>query len=457
MVLLIGGNRAFGVRKGRETIMDNPDIRRRSLLKGGGAALAGLSILQVAGPTHAFPPQSDQERHDVWDDDQPDPSRALGEPGDVVLPWLDQPPPFPFPDAAGSQLVWEELDSWLIPPEKFHFVTHYGVPSGLDEAAGLWRVNVAGLVARPLSLSLPDLKARRRREVDFTLECAGNTGTGLPFAKGFIGNARWAGTPLAPLLEEARPLKDAIEVVFYGIDHGTQTIRDNTGVVSAGQTGTIPPEGGLTITEQFARSMSLDDALDPRNLLCYQMNGQDLPHKNGFPLRLIAPGWYGVANVKWLTRIEVRDHRHAGNFMARDYVTIREEHRGGNPFWTFSTVRHFRLKSAPAKVVHRGSRYVVLGAAWGAPIAAVEVRIDDGPWKPASLFGPVTHWRSSRGLAWRFWTFNWGMPSAGEHRVTSRAFDNDGNMQPAPNDPFLASKVTFWETNGHITRQVLIP
>jgi hypothetical protein len=76
---------------------------------------------------------------------------------------------------------------------------------------------------------------------------------------------------------------------------------------------------------------------------------------------------------------------------------------------------------------------------------------------PARLFGPVTHAQSSRGLAWRFWTFNWGMPAAGEHRVTSRAFDIDGSMQPAPNDPFLASKVTFWETNGQITRRVLIP
>ena len=105
-------------------------------------------------------------------------------------------------------------------------------------------------------------------------------------------------------------------MVFYGIDGGMQTIRDNTGIVSAGQTGTIPPAGGaLTIPERFARSMSLDDALDPRNLLCYEMNGEPLPHKNGFPVRLIAPGWYGVANVKWLTRIEVRDQRHAGNFM----------------------------------------------------------------------------------------------------------------------------------------------
>ena len=289
----------------------------------------------------------------------------------------------------------------------------------------------------------------------FTLECSGNSG--LPFATGFIGNARWAGTPLARVLEEARPRRDAVDVVFYGFDRGTQAIR-TTRESWAGQSGTLDPDtGALTITERFARTMSLDEALDPRNLLCYEMNGEPLPHKNGFPVRLIAPGWYGVANVKWLTRIEVRDQRHAGNFMARDYVTIREEQRGGEPFWTFNTVRHDRLKSSPAKVVRRGNRYVVLGVAWGAPIEAVQVRIDDGPWMPARLFGPVTRNRNLRGLAWRFWTFEWGMPAAGEHAVTSRAFDIDGNMQPAPNDPFLASRRTFWENNGQIMRRVLIP
>ena len=441
--------------------MEHRDVSRRTLLKGGGAALAGLS-LQAASPAHAFPQDDQREQHEKhgWDDDQPDPSQSLGRPGDVVLPWLDQPPPAPFPDLP-LQLVWEELDSWLTPPAAFHEVTHYGIPSGLDTLAATWRVRVAGLVAHPLSLSLADIKDRPRREIDFTLECSGNHGTGLPFATGFIGNARWAGTPLAPVLEQAGLLKDAVEIVFYGIDRGTQTIRDNTGIVRGGLTGTVEPDAGggldLTITEQFARSMSLDDALDPRNLLCYEMNGESLPEKNGFPIRLIAPGWYGVANVKWLTRIEVRNQRHAGNYMARDYVTIREEQRNGQPLWTFSTVRHDRLKSAPAKVVRRGSHYVVLGVAWGAPIAAVEVRIDNGPWLPARLFGPVAHSRNRRGLAWRFWTFGWGMPAAGQHRVTSRAFDADGNVQPAPDDPFLASKVTFWESNGHITRQVLIP
>jgi hypothetical protein len=127
----------------------------------------------------------------------------------------------------------------------------------------------------------------------------------------------------------------------------------NSGIVSGGVTGTVVPDGeggqDLTITEQFARSMSLHDALARDNLLCYEMNGDPLPPEHGFPVRLIAPGWYGVANVKWLTRIEVTDHRFAGRFMARDYVSIREEQRGGQTVWTFATVSHDRLKSAPAR------------------------------------------------------------------------------------------------------------
>ena len=156
------------------------------------------------------------------------------------------------------------------------------------------------------------------------MECSGNADTSSDFFFGGVGTARWGGARLAPLLEEAGVLDEASEVVFWGADRGTVTIRDNVGIVSGGHTGTVEPDstGGLdlTITEQFARSMSLDEALHPDNLLCYEMNGGPLPPLNGFPVRLIAPGWYGVANVKWLTRIEVMDHRFAGRFMARDYV-----------------------------------------------------------------------------------------------------------------------------------------
>ena len=165
-----------------------------------------------------------------------------------------------------------------------------------------------------------------------------------------------------------------------------------------------------------------------------------------------------MANVKWLTRIELRDGRFAGRFMARDYVTIREEQHDGNVVWTFTTVGRDRLKSAPAKVTRRGGRYAVMGAAWGAAIAAVEVSIDGGPWRRAALQRHNRlRSRRSREYAWTFWRFDWGRPAPGPHSVTSRAIDIEGNVQPAPDDPYLASKVTYWESNGQITRRVAIP
>jgi DMSO/TMAO reductase YedYZ molybdopterin-dependent catalytic subunit len=423
--------------QGKERPVVNQEMSRRGLLKGGGAAIAGLSAFQVAGPAHAFP----------------------GERGEEVIPWLDQPAPNPVPDVLQNLLVWEELDSWLTPADNFFVVSHYG-NQALSEAS--WRLSIGGLVARPQTLTLADLKARPRREVTFTMECSGNTG--LPFFIGGVGNARWAGTPLAPLLERAGVGEHGTEVVFWGADSGQLTIRDNGGVLGGGQSGQVMDDGAggldLTITEQFARSMSLEEALSGDKLLCYEMNGVPLPAEHGFPLRLIAPGWYGVANVKWLTRIEVMDQRYAGRFMARDYVTIREQVRDGQTVWTFNTVKHDRLKSAPAKVTRRRGRYKIMGAAWGAPIAEVEVQIDDGPWMTAELDDRRPRRGRSRdrsGFAWRFWTLRWGKPAAGEHTIRSRAFDVDGNVQPPPDDPYLASKVTYWESNGQIARRVAIP
>jgi DMSO/TMAO reductase YedYZ molybdopterin-dependent catalytic subunit len=437
--------------------MKNKNISRRTLLKDGASTFAGFTVLQVTGLSQAF-----------------------GDSGDEVIPWLDQPAPNPIPDNVGNLLQWEALDSWLTPANNFFFVNHYGQPDGLDEST--WRVEIGGLVAHPQSLTLADLKARERREVYFTLECSGNTGTGLDFFIGGIGNAHWGGAQLATLLEEAGVLDQGTEVVFWGKDRGTVTIRDNSGIVSSGKTGVTVPdsEGGLdlTITEQFARSMSIGEALNRHNLLCYEMNGEPLPPEHGAPVRLIAPGWYGVANVKWLTRIEVLDHRWAGRFMARDYVSIREQEHNGETVWTFTTVSHDRLKSAPAKVTRRNGRYAIMGAAWGAPISAVEIQIDDGPWMATRLDRHAhnaaeatvqtdgdprraemnDHPRHRRNgvYSWKFWRFDWGTPARGEHRIRSRAFDLDGNVQPAPDDPFLASKRTYWESNGQVTRRVSI-
>jgi hypothetical protein len=108
------------------------------------------------------------------------------------------------------------------------------------------------------------------------------------------------------------------------------------------------------------------------------------------------------------------------------------------------------LKSAPARVVQQNGRYQIAGMAWGPrPIAAVEVRIDNGAWTKASLDD------SKSDFAWRSWHLDWS-PTPGEHTVTSRAIDTSGNIQPAPDDPVIANKKTYWESNGQITRQVRI-
>ncbi len=318
-------------------------LPRREFIVQGSAALAALAFFHSRF-AHAFP------------------SRA----GETVIPWLDQPSPNPVPAVIQTQLVWEDLDSWVTPNDKFFSIAHFDRPT-ID--ANAWKLEIDGLVKKPLSLSLADLKARPRQEVVFTVECSGNHG--FPFFTGGIGNARWAGTPLAAILEEAGVKENGIEVVFWGTDVGDIALKDDTRDVKMHQ--------------NFARSMSLADAMNPNNILCYEMNGAALPEPNGFPVRLIAPGWYGIANVKWLKRIEIRNTRFMSLLMGRDYVTIREEEHNGETVWAETSVGRALLKSAPARVTRSDAGYRISGAAWGAPIAKVEVKIDDGPWLEATI------------------------------------------------------------------------
>jgi DMSO/TMAO reductase YedYZ molybdopterin-dependent catalytic subunit len=351
-----------------------------------------------------------------------------------LLPWIDQPPPVPSPlaNAVKGQTLWEDLDSWITPNDRFFSVAHYDRPV-IDEKA--WRLDVAGMVAKPLTLTVSNLKSLPRQEVISTVECSGNNG--LPFLSSMVGNARWAGASLAEMLRMAQIKSGAIEVVFYGVDQGEEVVRKDT-----------PIEAKFNGT--FARSMSIDDAMAPANLLCYEMNGAPLPAANGFPVRLIVPGWYGVANVKWLRRIELRDTRYLGRFMGRDYVTVREVQRDGKMTVTETSVGRMLLKSAPARVMLRDGRHQIYGMAWGpSPVAAVEVKIDNGPWMKASLDG------SKSAYSWQSWRLDWS-PAPGEHTVTSRAIDEVGNIQPAMDDPSIANKKTYWESNGQITRHIVI-
>ncbi|MGO7092974.1 sulfite oxidase [Rhizobium leguminosarum] len=382
-----------------------PDLQRREFVVQGSAVLAAIAGLYASG-VNAFPTRT----------------------GEKVIPWLDQPTESPDPVGIQTQLVWEDLDTFITPNDKFFSISHFNRPS-IDEKN--WSLEIGGHVKKPLKLTLADIKARPRQEVVFTVECSGNHG--FPFFTGGIGNARWAGTPLAPILQEAGVLDSGIEVVFFGTDGSEVINRD------------------IKMQQNFARSMSLADAMNPENLLCYEMNGAALPTPNGFPLRLIAPGWYGIANVKWLKAIEVRDTRFMSLLMARDYVTIREEEHNGETVWAETSVGRALIKSAPAKVTRTDTGYRVIGAAWGAPIDRVEVQIDQTPWKPAI----IDHTEEAE-HAWKIWSFDWANPSPGEHTVTSRAISAAGQIQPAMDDPWIAKKHTYWESNGQVTRRVRI-
>ena len=383
--------------------MNAPVISRRELLV---QAAAGLVLLQASWLVRAFPSR----------------------PGEEVVPWLDQPGANPSGGVVENLQPWENLGSFITPNDKFFRVSHYDKPV-IDEKK--WNLEITGLVRKPLALTLVDIKARPRQEVAYTIECGGNHG--FPWFTSGIGTAKWGGTPLAPLLKQAGVMDRGIEVVFWGADSGTEVVRE------------------MKLPQHFARSMSLADAMNPSNMLCYQMNGAPLPQPHGAPVRLIAPGWYGVANVKWINRIEVRDTRFMGRFMARDYVTIREEQRNGETEAVETSVGHTLLKSAPARVTRKDGQYRIVGAAWGAPVARVDVQIDDGPWRSATMD------RSEQAkFAWSFWSIDWPNATSGEHTIASRAVDIHGNVQPAMDDPRIAKKKTYWESNGQVSRRIRV-
>jgi hypothetical protein len=135
--------------------------------------------------------------------------------------------------------------------------------------------------------------------------------------------------------------------------------------------------------------------------------------------------------------------------MARDYVTIREEHRNGGTEAVETSVGRALLKSAPARVTRKDGQYRIVGAAWGAPVARVEVQVDDGPWRSATID------RSEQGkFAWSFWSIDWPNATPGEHSITTRTVDIHGNVQPAMDDPRIAKKKTYWESNGQVSRKI---
>ena len=327
------------------------------------------------------------------------------------------------------------LRTALTPNDEFFVFHQTGVPK-IDLDA--WRLEIGGLVERPAAFTLTQLEraAGPRQDLEYTLECAGN----LPrpeIMNGQVGNARWSGYSLATLLKLCGVKAAAREAVFFGADQ----VRDSAGTA-------FGPHG---------RSVFVQDVLDSDALLATHMNGERLPADHGFPLRLILPGWYGMAQIKWLSQIEFIDRRYEGPHMSRNYHTLHvRPATGADPVVLETSISRTRLKSVVARVTrHRRNQswqYRVSGAAWGgaAPIDRVEVRIDRGPWRAARI-------DERRGKhAWLLWSLDPAGLSPGRHTVTSRAVDIHGALQPTPEEWRSAIR-SARENNSHWERVLDVP
>ncbi len=299
-----------------------------------------------------------------------------------------------------------------ITPIGMHYLlTHFDIPAADAET---WAIEVGGLVARPLTLSIGDLRDRPAITMPVTLECAGNGRARLhprpvsqPWLDEAVGTAMWTGTPLAPILEEAGLEDDAVELVFRGADHGVQG----------------------EVEHDYERSLSVADATRDEVLLAYEVDGRPLPPQHGFPVRLLVPGWYGMTSVKWLRAITAVAQPFDG-YQAWAYRLRQREEDEGTPVTRMMPRALMAPPGFPefltrARTVDSGP-VTLQGRAWSGwgTVTRVELSVDGGAyWTDAMLDDPVGE------HAWRRWTFDW-RAGPGEHELVVRATDDRGNTQP---------------------------
>ncbi|MFE2997692.1 sulfite oxidase [Nocardia sp. NPDC059246] len=313
-------------------------------------------------------------------------------------------------DPLNAETPVSELGGGVTPNARFYKRNHFRIPD-LDPAD--WRLRVTGRVTHPSTWTLPDLRRMSSQTRIVTLECAGNGRSALDpptpgeqWGLGAVGTAEWTGVPLFEVLAQAGPAPGAREVVFRGADSG--------------------PVDRHSGTIRFERSLDLTDARHSGALLAYAMNGEPLSALHGRPLRLVVPGWYGVASVKWLTDIEVLDHRFAGFFQTEKYCY--EWERGGQVVTEPVRLQEIRsVITVPASnAVVRPGPLTIQGVAWSglAPITGVEVSIGGGSWQQARLPGKQLP------DSWREWDLVTSVDAPGPTTVRVRATDAAGHTQP---------------------------
>lgn len=315
--------------------------------------------------------------------------------------------------ARNHAMPLEMLDVDVTPTGLHYLLTHYDIPL-LDSTT--WRLRIDGLVERPATLDLAAVLSRPTITRRVTLECAGNGRARLeprpvsqPWLDEAVGTAEWTGVPLNELLDEVGVRSGAVDVVFTGADHGIER----------------------GVEQDYQRGLSVEEIRATQPFLAHTMNGQPLLPQHGAPLRLIIPGWYGMAQVKWLVGITLIDTTFDGFQNLRLYRIKQVADEDGEPV---TRVRPRALLRPPGfpdfqtrtRVVDIGA-HVLTGRAWSglAPVERVEVSVDGGAtWNDAKL-GPA-----GDPYEWRRWEWTWLAETPGRHELSVRATDAAGNTQP---------------------------
>jgi DMSO/TMAO reductase YedYZ molybdopterin-dependent catalytic subunit len=315
---------------------------------------------------------------------------------------------------------FDRIDSYLTPTELFYIRSHFPTPK-LDRAS--YQLRIDGAVRHPFTLSYEELRNMRSETRVATLECAGNGRVflvpqvqGAQWELGAVSNAEWTGVPLRALLERAELAEDVCEIALEGADRGTPKEEP------------LPP-GPIS----YVWSVPLAKAMQSEVLIAYAMNGRDLSRDHGFPIRAIVPGHYGMASVKWLTRIEAVREPFRGYWQTTDYAYWAS--KGGEP--VRRALGEMKLKSQIARprvyeTLPANRIYTICGAAWAGEtdVIGIAVSTDGGQtWAEADFVDPV------RRHAWRRWRFDWLTPKkAGEYTLLARAKDANGVLQPTEHD-----------------------
>lgn len=309
------------------------------------------------------------------------------------------------------ELPAEALRFDITPTGLHYLLAHFDIPA-VDPAS--WMLEIGGAVRRPARLGLDQLRALGTATQIVTLECAGNgrgylqpRPIGQPWLSGAVSTAAWTGTPLSAVLTAVEPLDDAVEVVFAGADRA------------------VAGEDVLA----FERSLTLAECAATGALLAWQMNGEALPPHHGAPVRLVVPGWYGMASVKWLERITLAREPFRGEFQLDGYRIFQLGTDEAPPLTTIRPRAAFVPPGLPdvatASRVVRPGRTILEGKAWSgqAEVVDVQVQVGDGPWRSAVLDPPLAR------HAWRVFRYEWEA-TEGTWVVRARAADATGDAQP---------------------------